>query len=85
MAKKPRRARTKLMTETEVDGFSSNEPRFEVYCSVDGCKFGLDAHEMCVYFESFVRDDDGEVIGIRCARPDEDAESEFPLAGTGDC
>jgi hypothetical protein len=78
-----RPARTRLMSESDVDGFSSDEPKLEVYCSLDGCKFGLEAHEMCAYFERFVYSEQGEVIGIRCARPDDDIE--YPLAGTDDC
>jgi hypothetical protein len=61
--------RTKLLTESNPDGFVSDEPEFEVYCSIDGCKFGLAAHEMCEYFEEFVLSERGERIGVRCARP----------------
>ncbi len=61
--------RTKLMTESTPDGFRSDEPEFEIYCSIDGCKFGLDAHERCEYFEDYIYSEGGEKIGIRCARP----------------
>lgn len=61
--------RTKLMTESNPDGFRSDEPEFEVYCTIDGCKFGLDAHEVCEYFEDYIYSERGEKIGVRCARP----------------
>jgi hypothetical protein len=73
--------RTKLMTESNPDGFPSDEPEFEVYCTIDGCKFGLDAHELCEYFEDFIYSERGEKIGVRCARP---ATQETPLPGTED-
>jgi hypothetical protein len=77
-----RRVHTRFMSESDVDGFSSEEPRLEIFCALDGCKFGLESHELCSYFERYVYDDEGQVIGIRCVRPDEDPD--YPLAGTDD-
>ncbi len=77
-----RAVRTKLMTESDPDGFRSDEPEFEVYCSIDGCKFGLEAHELCEYFEDFVYSERGEKIGVRCARPT--GTVNVPLPGTED-
>lgn len=74
--------RTKLMTESNPDGFRSDEPEFEVYCTIDGCKFGLDAHEMCEYFEDYIYSERGEKIGVRCARPA--GQHQVPLPGTED-
>lgn len=85
MTEKRTKIHSRFPSESDVDGFRSEEAELEVYCGLDHCKFGFDTHAACTYFQSYIYSDDGEVIGIRCARPDEDdPEAGQQPAGTED-
>ena len=71
MRSKRERVRELFMSESNPDGFRSDEPEWTTYCDIDGCRLGAETHFLCVYFKDYVHDDDGTVIGIRCARPRE--------------
>lgn len=59
----------RLLAESHVDGFPTDEPEWVAYCPRCGMKLPFEEHKSCRHFEGEAHTPDGEPIAVRCAFP----------------
>ena len=62
-------ATTRAFSESNPDGFSTDQPEWVSYCPDCGAKLPSKDHEECPYFRGKESDAEGTVTAIECGYP----------------